>query len=281
MLKLRDFYYLDQRTVTRFISTIEEGLVKQIKKSNIEDSPKWNFEVSLGILQEFFQDTLGIVSPNIQVDRQGKEEKVLIDITKRPTIDSQYDKLERYLSSVTQSLDELSRKKWSNLEEGQFIHFETSIKLPKGFEMASTFDSAISFYELGKSIDSRLYDKEFEEKSPKIKAYLDKANRSNRTNIYFFPYNSTLSGSHFFFGPIIHSNLEDVELMDMTYGSYKVFGRIDYILDSNEKYTVYDVSQSGVLDLMNREQRRRVKGIDEDIAVTPAIRIKPLAIYKD
>lgn len=66
--------------------------------------PNWNFEVSLGEIQNLLV-AAGIPIPNVGVKRTGKTDTVSVQITKEPTIDSQFDKLFRYIEPALQYLE--------------------------------------------------------------------------------------------------------------------------------------------------------------------------------
>lgn len=71
MFSLRDFQYLDERTVKRYLSSIEEGLVKKVLETDIASKPNWEFDASLRELQKLLM-VAGIPIPNMRVKRNGK-----------------------------------------------------------------------------------------------------------------------------------------------------------------------------------------------------------------
>lgn len=277
MFELRDFYYLDQRSVMSYLSTIEEGLVSTIQQSSTTTSPNWNFEVSTGELQKLLTTMLNLPAlPSAKVGRKGKESSISINITKDQTIDSRYDKLFKYLDPVSADLNEFSRDTWFELEQGQFVYFKAKIRLPDGYNNVAFLEAASGFMDLADSIGVDTSD--FKEKN-ELKSYLEKASSQRKVNMYVTPLASPEKSKFYFYSPIAFSNLEDVDIDELQDSEYEVFARIDHKLTQNEKIPMYDMTQSGIAGKMNRQQIR-ANGIVTESVQRPAMRLKTIAIYK-
>jgi hypothetical protein len=278
MFSLRDFQYLDERTVKRYLSSIEEGLVKEVLETDIAKKPNWEFDVSLGELQKLLKAG-GIPIPNIGVKRTGKSDKVSVQITKEPTIDSQFDKLFKYLEPALQYLEGFDSSIWSQLEEGQFIYFSSEVSLPKGYENAQMLNIGADIYELAK--DWMEENEEFERVLNESKGYREEIASKKFTNVYSIPLGSPNQKRYYFVEKIIHDNLVDSTLEDLTFGKAYTLARIEHILDENERYTVFDPTLKGANKVMNRVERRKQKTDIFDVATKPAIVIRPIAIFKE
>lgn len=277
MFSLRDFLYLDERIVKRYLSSIEEGLVKEVLETDIGAKPNWDFEVSLGEIQKLLVAS-GIPIPNIGLKRSGKTDTISVQITKEPTIDSQFDKLFRYIEPVLQYLEGFDPSIWSQLENGQFVYYSSEVTLPKGYRNAQMLNIGVDFYELAKDWIER--DEEFEKVIEESKGYREEAASKKYTNIYSLPIGSPNREKYYFIAKIIHDNLVDCSLEDLTFGKAYTLARVEHVLDTNDRYTVFDSTLKGVDKLMNREERRKQKGDLFEIATKPAVIIRPIAIFK-
>lgn len=283
MFTLRDFMYLDERTVKRYISSIEKGLVQEVMEKDINAQPSWDFEVSLGKLQELLVAT-GVPAPEVGIKRTGKSDTLSVQINKKPTIDSQFDQLVNYLEPVTQSLDKINAKNWSRIKKGQFISYQSKFTLPKGYQNAQILNIGADFYEMAKNmgITEEFEGKErFEKIMAQSEGYREEAASKKFTNIRSIPINSPNESKYYFVSKINHDNLVEHSLEDITYGTATVLARIDHIIGGNETYTIFDSSLKGIDRIMNREERRKQKNDLFEVATRPAIVIRPIAIYKE
>lgn len=278
MFKLRDFLYLDERTVQRYLSSIEEGLVREVMQTSISDKPTWEFDVSTGDIQQMLL-AAGIPIPSVGIKRQGKTENISVQITKEPTIDSQFDKLFEYLEPALQYLEGFDPAIWSQLENGQFVYYSSEVTLPQGYENAQILNAGADFYNLFKGFVEK--DEEFEKVIEESKGYRDEAASKKFTNVYSKPLGSPNKNKYYFVAKIIHENLVDATLEDLTFSHAYTLGRVEHILESNESYTVFDSTLKGVDKFMNREERRRNKDKVFDTASKPAVIIRPIAIFKE
>ena len=278
MFSLRDFEYLDERTVKRYLSSIEEGLVKEVLETDIASRPNWEFDVSLEELQKLLI-AAGIPIPNMGVKRTGKTNKFSFQITKEPTIDSQFDKLFKYLEPALEYLEGFDPSIWSQLEEGQFVYYSSEVSLPKGYENAQVLKAGAEIYEFAKGWIEE--DEEFEKVINESKGYREEVASKRFTNVYSLPLGSPNPQKYYFVGKIIHDNLVDSTLEDLTFGRAYTLARIEHILDVNDRYTVFDATLKGVDKILNREERRKQKADLFDIATKPAILIRPIAIFKE
>jgi len=278
MFSLRDFQYLDERTVRRYLFSIEEGLVKEVMETDIAGKPNWEFDVSLGGLQKLLMSA-GIPIPNMGVKRTGKTDKVSVQITKESTIDSQFDKLFKYLEPAFQYLEGFDPSIWSQLEEGQFVYYSSEISLPKGYENAQVLSVGAELYDIAKGWMEE--DEEFEKVINESKGYREEVASKRFTNVYSLPLGSPNPNKYYFVGKLIHDNLVDSTLEDLTFGKAYTLGRIEHILGGNERYTVFDATLKGMDKVMNRAERRKQKTDLFDVATKPAIIIRPIAIFKE
>lgn len=278
MFSLRDFLYLDERTIKRYLSSIEEGLVKQVMQTDVTEKPNWNFDISLGELQKLLVAS-GIPVPNIGVQRNGKNENISVQITKEPTIDSQFDKLFKYLDPVTQYLEGFDSDIWNQLERGQFIYYTSQFRLPSGYENAKLLSRGAEFYEFARGFMGQ--DSEFEKLLDDSKDYREELASKTFTNLYSLPVGSPNIDRYFFVTKLIHNDLVDIDLEDLTFGESKVLARIEHILQGNEKYTVFDATLKGVDKLLNREQRRKQKKDLVEVVSKPVIIARPIAIFQE
>lgn len=277
MFNLRDFLYLDERTVQRYLSSIEEGLVKEVMRTDIASKPNWQFDASLGEIQKLLIAG-GIPVPNVGVKRKGKEDVVSIQISKEPTIDSQFDKLFKYLEPVLQYLEGFDSDIWSQLEDGQFVFYSSEIALPKGYKNAQALTIGADFYDLFKAFGEK--NEEFEKIIDVSKGYRDEVASKKFTNIYSKPLGSPNKDKYYFVAKIIHDYLVDSSLEDLIFGRSYILARIEHVLQGDDKYTVFDASLKGVDKLMNRKQRREHKNDLFDVATKPAVIVRPIAIFK-
>lgn len=184
MFKLRDFLYLDERTVQRYLSSIEEGLVREVMHTSVSDKPNWEFDVSLGDIKKFLLAS-GIPIPSVGIKRQRRAENISVQITKEPTIDSQFNKLFEYLEPALQYLEEFDSSIWSQLKNGQFVYYSSKVTLPQGYENAQLLKAGADFYELFKGFGEK--DEEFEKMVDDSKGYRDDVASKKFTNVYSKP----------------------------------------------------------------------------------------------
>lgn len=283
MFTLRDFLYLDERTVKRYLSSIEKGLVKEVMKTDVNTKPNWEFEVSLGKLQQLLM-TANIPVPDVGVKRTGKDEKVAVQITKEPTIDSQFDQLISYLQPVLQHLEEFNSKTWAQLKEGQFIYYPSRVTLPKGYQNTQMLNVVADFYELATSMEDKSMiegSDELEKVIEQSKGYREAAASKTFTNINSIPINTPNERKYYFVAKMIHDNLVDCSLEDLSLGTAYTLARVENILGGNDRYTVFDSTLKGVDKIMNRKERRKQNGDLFEVATKPAVVIRPIAIFKE
>ncbi|MBN8207878.1 hypothetical protein JI666_03850 [Bacillus sp. NTK071] len=282
---LKDFYYLDEKILRNYVSTIEDGLIKYTESSTSDGSPKWNFDISTGELQKILV-SMGIPIPATSIKREGKGKSVNISQLREPTKESLFSKLDNYLEPAIQYLEGFDREIWAQLEEGQFVRFSTKVKLSKGYEIGNFLNNAGDFFNLANNLD---IDMEVDEDFNSAVNYGKKAIEKDVQKAIFRPIGSPNSAKFFFVGSLGINSLE-VDISDLSLGTYTVMGRIEHVLQAGEKYTIFDPTLSGMTNMLSREHRRaktKIKSKNEfdfdskDIfAVKPAIVIKPIALYK-
>lgn len=166
-----------------------------------------------------------------------------------------------------------------SVSNGQFIYYSSEIPLPKGYENAQILSMGADFYELAKGwIDK---DEEFEKVIEESKGYREEVASKKYTNVFSIPTGSPNRGRYFFVAKIIHENLVDCSLEDLTFGNAYTLARVEHILGANERYTVFDSTLKGVDRILNREERRKQKGDLFEVATKPAVVVRPIAIFKE
>lgn len=135
---LRDFYYLDEKTLRNYVSTIEDGIEMEKQTSMSKESPNWNFELSTGELQKILMG-LGIPIPEVSIGRNGKNQSLSINRTAQPTTSSLYNRLETYLEPALQYLEGFDKGIWNQIEEGTFVKFSANIEISRGYEYGKMF----------------------------------------------------------------------------------------------------------------------------------------------
>lgn len=278
MFKLRDFLYLDERVIKRYLSSIEEGLVKEVLQTDISKKPNWDFEVSLGDLQSLLA-TAGIPMPNIGIKRNSKSQNISVQITKEPTIDSQFDKLFKYLDPVLQYLEGFDPAIWSQLTNGQFVYYSSEVKLSKGYKDAQMLKMGAELYSFAKEFGEKNDD--FEELLNGSQGYREELASKKFTEVYSIPTGSPNKKKYYFVGKLIHENLVDIDLEDLSFGEAFTLARVEHVLQPGDDYTMYDATLTGADKMLNREQRRKQKKELFEFAKSPAIVIKPIAIFKE
>ncbi|WP_079479342.1 DUF6414 family protein [Halobacillus salinus] len=277
MFNLRDFLYLDKRTVQRYLSNIEEGLVSQVLQTDIAEKPSWEFNASLGEIQKMFI-AAGIPIPNVGVKRAGKSDTVAVQISKDPTVESQFDKLFRYLEPAIQYLEGFDASIWSQLQQGQFVYYTSEVQLPNGYQNAQILNEGVELYEIAKGFMET--DHEFEKVIDESEGYREEVASKKYTNVYSKPIGSPNPDKYYFVAKVIHDNLDESTLEDLSFGSARTLARVEHILEPNERYTVFDSTLKGAR-FMNREDRRKQKVNLVDVATKPAVVVRPIAIFKD
>jgi hypothetical protein len=284
---LRDFYYLDDKTLRNYVSTIEDGIEMEKQTSMSKESPNWNFELSTGELQKILIG-LGIPIPDVAIGRSGKTQSVSINRTAQPTTSSLYNRLETYLEPALQYLEGFDKAIWDQIEEGTFVKFNSTIELSRGYEYGKMFTQVGDFMQLASALELELEGAEDDKLQQALK-YGEKVTDKKTQKIKVIPTGSP-TPTQMYFVSSLNTDFLEVELEDMVDNNYTVVGRVEKVLAEGEKYTIFDPTLTGIQDSLNREQRRANRkqanqGNDafseSDLyAEKPAIIMKPVAFYK-
>lgn len=284
MVTLREFMYIDESLVRNYLSTIEDGLTEYVIEQSTDFSPQNNFKVGLGDLQKVLI-SLGFPVPEMSYERNGKSEELLVNTSKKPTVQSQFNQLYKYLDSVIQPFEYLDNKNWKKIEKGQFLSFSGEISLPKNYDLAIFSEVGAGLAQFNEFLDPSFFEgkEEDQEARRQMEGYAEEADKSKSTNVYIRPEKSPNLNTHYVVSKIIHKYLQDVELYELTSNKYKVLGRVEKVLKSTETYEVFDVTFKQIGRAISRKEKRHMKDLDNVLeeARGPAIVIKPIAIYTD
>ncbi len=290
MNELREFYYLDSKLSGNYLTQIEDGLTQYKYENNLEGDPNHSFEISTGALGELLSTTLGLPLPDLSYQREGRTKKVNIEEFKTLNEVTQFSRLVNYLEPAILELKEKKdRDFWGDLTENQFIKFECKVKLSSLYlftDFTRKFGKK-SMFNPGNDADFDEYVEHSEiienKKSQKI---LLKPNFSPDINRYYFV------------SEIRKRFLDDdISLTDLNDDTFTVIGKIDKKIAASEKEIVFDLSETGMLEVMRSKDIKqflkeynktndnpmmsKFLATEEDIYATkPAMVFKPLAIYK-
>ncbi|PFI32200.1 hypothetical protein COI53_08555 [Bacillus thuringiensis] len=286
--ELKDYYYLDERTLNSYVSAIEDGVVKTIQSSVSNSSPKWNFNISTGELQKVLA-AMGIPIPSAGIQRDGKTNSISINQTRESTPQSLFSRLEKYLEPAMQSLEGFDKETWNQLEEGQFVKFFSEVELSKGYEMGSFLSKVGDFLDLARDLNIDLEGTEGVGEIDNAVKYGNKAIDKKTHKVLLKPIGSPDSSKYFFVSGM-NIKFLDIDLEELPENTYTVVGRVERILKPGEKYTIFDPTLSGMSTAINRQQLRAQSRSNPDngfnltqrdmFAMKPAIVLKPIAIYK-
>jgi len=282
---LKDFYYLDRRTLENYVSSIEDGIETEKQTILGENKANWSASLSTGELQKVLV-AMGIPIPEATVKREGKGKTVTINKTQQPTTSSLYTRLEAYLEPAIQYLHGFDKEIWSQLKEGQFVKFNSNVELSKGYEYSTMFAQVGEFLNLAREIDIPLETMETDSNLESAVKYGEKALGKKIHQVLMKPEGSPNPLKYYFAGGLNVEFLE-IDLIDLPNNTYTIVGRIEKILQAGEEHTIFDPTLTGITQTLNREQRRSQKdqlptGLKEKdmYATKPAIVIRPLVLYK-
>lgn len=290
MGELRDFYYLDSKLTENYLAQVEDGLTQYKYENKLSDNPNHSFEISSGKLGEILSSTLGVQLPEFSYRRDGKTENVRIEEFKTSNDTSQFSRLARYLEPAMIDLKEKKdRDFWSQLSENQFIKFDCELKVSNIY-LFTNFTKEIgkpSLFNPNNDEDSKEYVKHSEIiENKKIQKVILKPDFSPDKDKYYFV------------SEIKKRFLdEDIELKDLNTEKFTVIGKIDKKIGASEKEIIFDLTDMGMLKVMNsKDIKQFIKqfnkssndpmmaqffATEQDVYATkPAMKFKPLALYK-
>lgn len=290
MSELRDFYYLDSKLTDSYLAQIEDGLITYKHEKKINSNPDSSFEISSGKLGEVLSSTLGIPLPDFSYTRSSKTENIHIEEIKSSNEISRFSRLTRYLEPVMIEVEEKkNREFWNGMLENQFFKFECEIKVSSLY-MLTHFTR-----QLGKP---SLFIPENSEELDKYVEHSELIEDKKSQNIVLKPEFSLDENKYFFVSEIKKRFLdEDIELIDLNNTKFTVIGKIDKKIGASGKEIIFDLTESGMLNVMrSKEIKQFIKDINRDskdpmmrqfrvseqdiYATKPAIIFKPLALYK-
>ncbi len=264
--KLRDFYYIDQRSLLNYLSIIEDGILKTVQQSFTDMSPKHHVEVSAGELQKLLCK-LGIPVPKLAYKRDGSNTVAAVQTAKEPTMESRFMKLSEYLEPVMLYIYEVTPEQWETFSIGQFITCKCKVRLPKAYEVSTMLSNAADFLTFAENLQLPVQDSAILEHGVK---YGKKVLEKQTHHVLFQPLHSPLI---FQFTGLLHQvYLLGTTLSDLPNGTYTITARIEHILANEEKYPIFDTMAPFFYPDKVSEQ---------DCFVTaPTIVVKVLAIYR-
>ncbi|WP_077324762.1 DUF6414 family protein [Virgibacillus siamensis] len=290
MGELREFYYLDSKLSGDYLTQIEDGLTQYKYENRVDGKPNHTFEISSGQLGEILSSTIGIPLPDFSYRRGGKNEMVKVEEFKTLNEISQFSRLVRYLEPAMIDLNATrDREFWSQLSENQFIKFDCELKVSNLY-LFTNFTKGIGKQSIFNSGD----DEEFNEYVKHSEAIEDKKSQK----IIIKPDFSPDKNKYYFVSEIKKRFLEeDTELKDLDTERVTVIGKIDKKIDVSEKEIVFDLTETGILEVMrSKEIKQFIKQFNKDAdnpitakfyateqdiyATKPAMKFKPLALYK-
>lgn len=284
MITLREFAYIDESSVENYLSTIEDGLTEYVIEQSTDSSPQTSFKVSLGDLQKILI-ALGFPVPEVGFERVGKAEELLVNTSKKPTVQSQFNQLYKYLDSVIQPFENLNGKNWKKIEQGQFLSFSGDISLPRNYQMTNLSKVGAGLADLNELFNPGYFEENEEDAKirKQMEGYAEQADKSSTTNIYIIPEKSPNSSTHYLVSKIIHKYLKDTTLYDLNMNTYKILGRVEKVLKSTETYEVFDATFKQMGRALSRKEKRNMENLSDVLeeARGPAVIIKPIAIYTD
>lgn len=289
MKELREFYYHDSRLTANFLSQIEDGLIQYKFEDKDSQSPNHSFEISTGAFGEMLQNFLGIPVPDLSYTREGKSVTVKTSEIKAQDKVSQFSRLSNYLEPILPELESsFSTDDWNELLPNQFLKFKCTVKLSTLY-MFSEFTRRLG--------NSPLFN---QENDPNFSSYIQLAeliNSSRKHKLILKPHFSN-NPKYFFVSEIQKSFLEEgIELTDLNNEEFLVLGRVERKLGPSEKEIIFDLTETGMLEVMSSKEikqfievfnrqtnnplTKRFRATIVDVYATrPAILFKPIAIYK-
>lgn len=291
MKELREFYYLDSRLTANFLSQIEDGLIQYKLEDMDKNSPNHSFEISTGALGEVLQSFLGIPVPDLSFTREGKSVTVKTSEIKAHDKVSQFSRLSNYLEPVLPELDSsFTIDDWNSLLPNQFLKFRCTIKLSSLY-MFSDFTRRLGGVSL-------FFD---QNNDPTFSSYVQHTEliESKRKHKFILkPDFLPNSPKHYFVSEIQKAFLEEgIELTDLNNEEFLVLGRVERKLAPSEKEIIFDLTETGMLEVMrskeikqfieafnknaNNPLTNKFRATVEDVYATqPTILFRPIAIYK-
>ncbi|MBO9129788.1 hypothetical protein [Bacillus sp. 165] len=264
--RLRDFYYIDQRSLLNYLSVIEEGVLQTIQQSVTGVSPKHHLEFSAGDFQKLLCK-LGLPVPALAYKRESANTTVTFQASKEPTVESQFMKLCKYLEPVMNTLTEVTQEEWNSLTIGEFITCTCKIELPAAYTMSVMLNEAADFLTFAKELHLPVQDKTILEHGVK---YGKKILEKQMHHVMLHPVRSP--EPFLFTAPLHQSFFLGAALSDLQNGSYTITARIEHLIGAEERYPIFDSMAPFFYPDKIAEQ---------DCFVTaPAVVIKVLAIYR-
>lgn len=291
MKELREFYYHDNRLSANFLSQIEDGLIQYNLVDKDNQSPNHSFEISTGALGEMLQNVLGVPVPELSYTRKGKSVSVKISEIKVHDKVSQFSRLANYLEPILPEIDStFTIDDWNKLLPNQFLKFRCTIKLSTLYMFTNLMRK------LGRS---PLFFNQ--DNDPAFSSYVQHAeliDSNHKHKLILKPDFLAKNPKCFFVAEIQKSFLEEgIELTDLDNEEFIVIGRVERKLGLSEKEIIFDLTETGMLEVMgSKEIKQFIEEFNkktnnpltnkfrvsvEDVYTTrPAMLFRPIAIYK-
>ncbi|MFG6120915.1 DUF6414 family protein [Thalassobacillus sp. B23F22_16] len=290
MNELREFYYLDSKLSGNYLTQIEDGLTHYKYEHNLENGSNHSFEISTGALAELLSTTLGVPLPDVSFRRDGKSKKVNTEEFKTLNEVSQFSRLINYLEPAILTLNKkIDREFWGKLIENQFIKFECTIKI----------SSLYLFTDFTRKLGKKsIFNPETTDDFNEYVEHSEIIENKKSQKVLLKPHFSPDINRYYFVSEIRKRFLDDdISLVDLNNCTFTVLGKIDKKLDHSEKEIVFDLTETGLLEIMRSKDIKqflkkfnkdndnplmsKFLATEEDVyATNPTMIFKPLAIYK-
>lgn len=267
---LREFIYLDRPKLEDFLSGVEEGLVRQIKEGEKTTGRQVQGNINLGV---------GGVGGKGRVSESLRE--FILEATDASLFQRLYslDRDEPFITHV----DIFNQEQWLSMEEGQVIEVEAAVNIS---ELERIFDTISDLLQLMEVIQPGALE---DAKSKQIIGLLQLRKRNAVVGVRIEPVKSPSSKYQFV------ASLRDEFLRGAKSelsGNFRVFGRIQKKLKSNEKYDLFKLLPTE-FQLGSKEMReflRKFKDMPPILGKTPSMKdikvgypamvLTPVAVYR-
>lgn len=291
MQELREFFYHDSRLTQNYLSQIEDGLIEYQLDNKQENNPNNSFEISTGALGQLLQNVVGVPLPDLSYKRNGKNVTIRASEFKTHSKVSQFTRLLKYIEPALSQLDRpINIEEWTNLKENQFIKFTCTLKVSNLY-LFSNFTRRIGQVPL-------FMNKNKDDEFNNYVQHTEFIESKRKEKVILQPHFSPNKAKYFFVSDIQKTFLEEgIELTDLNKQEFIVVGKIDYKLSTSEKEIIFDLTETGMLEVMKSKEikefikqfnkktdqpmMKKFLSTEQDIYATkPAIIFKPIAIYK-
>jgi hypothetical protein len=268
MVILRNFLFLDNKMLDDYLATLEgytaEGSISQTEFKKSGKSGKGGYKFIEGGLSS----------------EKGTETKKTLAVTEAAKFQRFYENIEE--SNGFTFLDLFDDELWGNLQRGELVEVEVTIRLPEPYQLTQLIEGISPFLDIMTALgEDPLSD-------PKSKAAFDGMRGfSKLVENKPIPLICDSVGTP---GYKFLSNLPQKYLqctLDELQGETTLFGKIQRRIPKSQKYEVFSLVSAFTLSLpnMSRSQQKEMQKdmVDKGIAEViegPAMIVIPLAIYR-